>query len=97
MNDEVKDEGGHRSPFLLPTCFWRRVEDSNPYEPKLSSFQDWCQTVLAYSPNCAARTGAPGVEPRSGGFGVHHVASYTTLLKLEGHAGGRTRTSGATV
>ena len=46
----------------------------------LASFQDWCQTVLAYSPKLADRNIRSRTE--SDGFGDRHVASYTMLLNL---------------
>ncbi len=42
------------------------------------------ETVWPAACRTFRKTGAPGFEPRSGGFGVHHVAGYTTLLKSYG-------------
>ena len=71
----------------------RKVRESNPpecFSPRFSG-------PLGLPRAEPSVTGAPGFEPRSGGFGVHHVAGYTTLLKLFANdAGGRTRTSEVT-
>ena len=62
---------------------WRRVEDSNSYELSLASFQDWCQTVVAYSPRTVDRS--IRIRTEIGGFGdtpccqLHHAPKFEIL------------------